>query len=304
MAVTLRILGVLLLLPAWTNAQRIEFYEADAAKGGLVGSLPSDSTTTLDLKASKDWDNDEIRSIRLRWALPGTIIRLFDAPNGGTDDDWCKIVVKECVREVVIEHLQINQKTDTFEQTFHPKDRNSHSRNQLNGKVSRIELVAGRADKVPMVARCGIAIERAFPFNEKNGAAHLEKAQGSQYRLYYPDLSVERGDGVVVSFKMNHVRSGLQDDRAAVTVIFDSAGEVADIEVSVRFGKEGERWSKAAEDFGKPIKEFTDPVAELMDAAEKAIAAMTDHGGREYFSTYIRHTTNNLRTAIREAIGK
>ncbi len=74
------------------DPDNIVFYEGNNCTQGIKGVFRSGERADKDCTASSKCDNDEIRSVLLYPGLDAnTIIELFDAPAGTTDDDWTRI---------------------------------------------------------------------------------------------------------------------------------------------------------------------------------------------------------------------
>lgn len=111
----------------------VELFEGEKCTQNRVCSLPVNYGTKINFKNTSQCQNDEAKSMRLHRVPEGTVIYIFDDPNGSTKDDWIKIEVK---KEKAF--LDIN----SFEQTFHNEnlDVTYFKKNKLNGKVSSIEF--------------------------------------------------------------------------------------------------------------------------------------------------------------------
>ncbi|WP_247235534.1 hypothetical protein [Telluribacter sp. SYSU D00476] len=82
--------------------------------------------------------NDEARSLTLENVEQGTLIYIYDSPEGSKDDDWCTIKAKKNITRRCIDSFQHNIKDDEVELVFYG---NNNSPNALDGKVSRIEVI-------------------------------------------------------------------------------------------------------------------------------------------------------------------
>jgi len=87
------------------------------------------------LKEEKDWIlNDEARSCTLRDVPAGTVIKVYDSPDGNTKDDWAEITVhKTTTIEVCVWSFEVDFTDEWYTINYYPK-------NGLNGKISRIEV--------------------------------------------------------------------------------------------------------------------------------------------------------------------
>ena len=106
----------------------IAFYEGNNATQNIV--------QTVEDIPGQDWkptQNDAIRSAKLYGVRPGAEIRVYDAVNGDTSDDFCIVNVKRTVPEYVV---------DSFERTYEDEYvRVTFIRNNgLDGKISRIRI--------------------------------------------------------------------------------------------------------------------------------------------------------------------
>lgn len=106
----------------------IAFYEGNNATQNIVQTV--EDYPGQDFKPTQ---NDEIRSAKLYGVRPGAEIRVFDSPNGATNDDFCIVNVKRQVPEYVV---------DTFERSYEDEYvRVTFIRNNgLDGKISRIRI--------------------------------------------------------------------------------------------------------------------------------------------------------------------
>lgn len=77
--------------------------------------------------------NDEIRSLKLYGVRAGCVIKVYDSPDGSTNDDFCIIEVKKVSPEYTVNTFERSYEDDTVVVAF---IRN----NGLDGKVSRIRI--------------------------------------------------------------------------------------------------------------------------------------------------------------------
>ncbi|PSL44184.1 hypothetical protein CLV51_10649 [Chitinophaga niastensis] len=106
----------------------IAFYEGNNATQNIV--------QTVEDYPGQDFrpvQNDEIRSAKIYDVRPGCEIRVYDSPDGATNDDFCIVNVKRPIPEYVI---------GTFERTYEDEFvRVTFIRNNgLDGKISRIRV--------------------------------------------------------------------------------------------------------------------------------------------------------------------
>jgi hypothetical protein len=106
----------------------IAFYEGNGATQNVTQTI--EDYPGQDFRPVAD---DQIRSLKMFGVRPGAEIRLYDSPNGATNDDFCIVNVKRNTPEYVV---------DTFERTYEDEYvRVTFIRNDgLDGKVSRIRV--------------------------------------------------------------------------------------------------------------------------------------------------------------------
>ena len=77
------------------------------------------------------FDNDEARSVLVQNAKAGDVLRVYDNPDGKTNDDWATIRIKKDIKYLVI---------GTFEQTFENELYQIvfKRKNGLDGKISHV----------------------------------------------------------------------------------------------------------------------------------------------------------------------
>ena len=106
----------------------IAFYEGNNASQNIVQTI--EDTPGQNFRPVND---DTIRSAKLYGVRPGCQIALYDAADGGMNDDFCIVNVKRNAPEYVI---------DTFERSYEDEYvivsfvRN----NGLDGRISRIKV--------------------------------------------------------------------------------------------------------------------------------------------------------------------
>jgi hypothetical protein len=111
------------------------FFEGNNATQQICGSLPrydknySSSKMEINAKKSSWIENDEARSVLVQNGKAGDVLRVYDNPDGKTDDDWAVITLKKDVAYLVI---------GTFEQTYENElyKIDFHRKNGLDGKTS------------------------------------------------------------------------------------------------------------------------------------------------------------------------
>lgn len=115
------------------NCSVVELYEGNNNTQDLVCSEPVLRDHSRNFNDSEQCVNDEARSIALFKIPAGRVIRLFDHPNGKTDDDWWELQAKREISEVRISTLHMTFENDYMRVVYHRS-------NGLDGKVSRITL--------------------------------------------------------------------------------------------------------------------------------------------------------------------
>lgn len=112
-------------------------YEGNNGTQDVVCGIPAAPTRTLRFKAN-GCENDEARSGRLENVRAGTVFRLYDSPSGSTSDDYAVLTVKR--------HNSFYSDIPSFERNEDNADYRLeyHRKNGLDGKISRVEVVAPR----------------------------------------------------------------------------------------------------------------------------------------------------------------
>jgi hypothetical protein len=106
----------------------IAFYEGNNATQNIVQTV--EDNPGQDFRPTQ---NDEIRSAKLYGVRPGAEIRVYDSPDGATNDDFCIVNVKRNAPEYVIGSFERTYEDEYVRVTF---IRN----NGLDGKISRIRI--------------------------------------------------------------------------------------------------------------------------------------------------------------------
>ncbi len=106
----------------------IAFYEGNNATGEMIQAV--EDTPGQDFRPIKD---NAIRSLKLYNSRPGTEIRLFDSPDGATNDDFCIVNVKRVSPEYIVGSFERSYEDEYVRVTF---IRN----NGLDGQISRIRI--------------------------------------------------------------------------------------------------------------------------------------------------------------------
>ena len=227
---SLALLACLSCSPSFAN---IEFYGDNNAHGDPVGVLTDSFSTTINMKNgngnkskwSSGWNNDKIRSIKLKSVSQGTIIELFDNPDAKTNDDWLQITVKKSAPVLVIPHLeQKSYENEYYKLTYH-KD------NGLNGKVSNVKVKPASQLTTNSKIMKNIMGDNFAYWKNKNGMAHEFKEGSRNYRFWKPDITVSQDNTVHVSFKVDHIKGGGQlDQHVNVYISFNSQGAVTNFQ--------------------------------------------------------------------------
>lgn len=137
-----RVTGLVLVLNLVANIQPamagvIQLMEENDGGGDLV-FVKDDMDEDDDNLKDYDNTNDEARSVRLRFVQPGTVIKVYDSPEGSYDDDVTTIVVKRADWDYVIDSFEESYE-DEYVKVNYQEDSGWFA-NGLDGKVSRIEV--------------------------------------------------------------------------------------------------------------------------------------------------------------------
>ena len=84
---------------------RISLYEGNRGTQDHVCVVPigvDESVNFTDSSNFRFCDNDEARSLRLFQVPAGRVVRLFDNPEGSTQDDWVEVTVKRNIEEKLV----------------------------------------------------------------------------------------------------------------------------------------------------------------------------------------------------------
>jgi len=119
------------------------FREDNGCLDDSNGSLTDRSRNTVRFPDNDSFSNDDARSLQLSNVHAGSIIRVFDSPDGATNDDWTQIFVK-ATQFGCIGTFQSSSNSATLKVDHHPV-------NGLDGKVSRVEV---RSAIIDFGSRC------------------------------------------------------------------------------------------------------------------------------------------------------
>merc|ERR1712110_1278537 len=110
--------------------------------GDLVCTLNWTGDMDINFKDSDQCDNDEVRSGILIVAEYGTVITLYDSPDGSKDDDYTVIKVKTSASDFGTNGLRIDsfEQSQTYSLGNGTVEMTYHSDNGLDGKISRVEI--------------------------------------------------------------------------------------------------------------------------------------------------------------------
>lgn len=284
----------------------IEFYNGDNGTGRLENILDERYTRSLNLKNERDWNNDEIRSLRLKSVAPGTIIRLYDNPDMKRNDDWIEIRVKKSGNDIVVGDLEkSNYHNSHYTAEFHRV-------NGLNGKVSAIEVIKSDipAQDLSLKVKFERAFDEEFTSNDKQGRAYRFNESNSNYRQWKPTVTERADGGIFLSMKIDHIRGQAKDDYALVKMQFNKKRQLVDLNMSVTIADD-KTYTKTLNDLtdvsSKIVKSSTkNPKALAAAEASKAImelggsiytnavGAWADRGGRGNFKNVISHKANDV----------
>lgn len=126
----------LVALLVWRNLQQFRgpgyaFYEGnDGSQDQLCGVGLAPQRVAM---RNTGCPNDEARSMVLLDVPAGSVLRVYDSPEGKTEDDWTEVVTKVDVDRLVV---------GTFERSYEDASVRvtSHRNNGLDGKVSLVEV--------------------------------------------------------------------------------------------------------------------------------------------------------------------
>ena len=111
----------------------VSLYEGHGGGQNKVCDLVADRSSQVNFKNNGACDNDEARSMVLRHAKRGTLVKVHDSPSCSTGDDYMTIRVKRRRERIVVQGFEKSRNTADFESVYHRK-------NGLNGKVSCVAI--------------------------------------------------------------------------------------------------------------------------------------------------------------------
>lgn len=284
------------------SAGRITFFEGGDGSQDNVGGITTDESCDINFKKSHGrFKNDEARSLRVWYAAPGTIIKVYDDPNGKESDDWAEIRVLSD-KDFVVRSFEEDRVSSDYSITYHRK-------NGLKGKVSHLRITPGYQEPSETTHRARLAREldriyNAFP--HKNGEAHEFTNQDHQYRIYLPTITDGPSGGMVVSTKLDHIRRGHQDDYGVLELEFDSKCELINATSSITLGKDWP-WSDAetvsavkdlADATGDPRAKIAAAGYALAAKLYSGLSAAGETGGQLIFPSVIKEHTNKIGKAV------
>ena len=88
---------------------------------------------TYNFKKTSKFENDEAQSLQLYWLPAGAKIKVYDNPDGKTNDDWTEIKIKKGVAQYCLDTLENSYQDDIVEVSY-------HRNNGLDGKVSCLKM--------------------------------------------------------------------------------------------------------------------------------------------------------------------
>lgn len=121
----------------------VDLHEGNNGQQNLVCAVGVGQSINYHFPSHAECDNDEARSLTLTDVPAGTLIRLFDSPDGSRSDDWAEIVVKRDIAAKLIGTFQADFEDDDVLVIY-------HAVNDLDGKVSRMEVLAGDGPMVDL----------------------------------------------------------------------------------------------------------------------------------------------------------
>jgi Metallo-peptidase family M12 len=111
----------------------VDLHEGNDASQNLVCTLQAAQSASVRFPGHPQCDNDEARSMRMHNIRAGSVLTLFDSPDGSRSDDWLEVTALRNVTAKII---------PTFERSFTDADVRVMYRRKdgLDGKVSRLDV--------------------------------------------------------------------------------------------------------------------------------------------------------------------
>jgi hypothetical protein len=256
--------------------------------------------------------NDEIRSVVLEYVPVNTKIRVYDNPDGKTNDDWATLIVKKYKRKIIVRHFEESKNTEEYSLEYNRK-------NGLNGKISRIEIEAPAQQQRELqdYVRDHILSE-VGPFLLKKGQASEFEQSNHHYRIWTPNLTPTADKGIFVNTKLDHIRGGAPDDHAAFGITFNQHGLATKIDYRLEINQadplasvvelQGDLAKTAGEIIGQipaPEAQVAKALAQLSDPVFKAmgqlIRELRETGGRTVFPNVINSKIHEVGYAVYKA---
>jgi hypothetical protein len=129
-------------------------------------------------------------------------------------------------------------------------------------------------------------------WDDKGGTASSYYVSGSNYRCYKPSVSRRSDGGLLISFKMDHIRRFKKDDHAIISMILSKNGSLISANAKVIIQGESD-FTVWAPDPDVVI------ITYISTQIYNKIIAMTDDGGRIYFAEDIKHNMNHAYNCVR-----
>lgn len=217
----LSVISIVTLMQDSALAGRFKFQEGNDGTQDVVGTISASNRQSINFTQDNRFVNDEARSVRIQSVAPGARLLVFDDPRGSTSDDWAEIVVKKSGPDVVVGTFQQTVDTEYYKITH-------HRRNNLDGKVSYIEVFPGNPSP-PAALLEEIQQNLARKYSDwpaKRGQAFEYRSQDSEYRVWEPEISQTADKGYELSVKLDHIRGGALDDHTFIDMYFDKSAQI------------------------------------------------------------------------------
>ena len=267
----------------------VEFHENDNGTN-IVGVLLDNTYNGFNVR-DKNWQNDAIRSVRLKYVSAGTMIRLFDHKHGKRNDDWVEIFVKKPGKSILVTNLERNFENEYYKQVY-------HRHNGLNGKVSHVQVTPGNGER-SVRSKFFSSLEEVYQFRSKKGQAHELKSQDSNYRIWMPDMVISP-TRTTITLKMDHIRGMANDDHASVDMSFDKNGYLT--AWSFKISMYDDTPILASEKIGIPGPDTALAIAGLGAKLHAQITGkLAERGGRDNFKNVIESAVGNMADAMKDA---